>query len=92
MRRLRTGCVAMQWGSTRDRVVEGRSERARCWIRTDREDTVTGIYVKIQEVSKFLPADSFEETLEGAKLRAEIEVERYYQAEEIAKLNKNKRV
>ena len=82
----------MRWGSIRDRVVEGRGERARCWIRTDREHTVTGIYVKVQEVSKFLPADPFEETLDGAKLRAEIEVERYFNAEEIAKLNKNKRV
>jgi hypothetical protein len=82
----------MQWGSIRERIVEGRSEQARCWIRTDREDTVTGIYIKIQEVSKFLPTDPFEETLDGAKLRAEIEIERYYQAEEIAKLNRNKRV
>jgi hypothetical protein len=47
-----------------------------------------GIYIKIKEVSKFLPNDEWEETLEGAKLRAEIEIERYFKAEEIAKLNK----
>ena len=80
----------MQWGSIRERIVEGRSEQARCWIRTDREDTVTGIYVKIQEVSKFLPADPFEETLDGAKLRAEIEIERFFEADRLAKLNLKK--
>jgi hypothetical protein len=58
----------------------------------NRENRVHAIYVKIDEVSKFLPQDEFEETLEGAKLRAEIEVERYYQAEEIAKLNLKSRV
>jgi hypothetical protein len=35
-----------------------------------------------------MPDDSFEETLEGAKLRAEIEIERFNKAEEIAKLRK----
>lgn len=82
----------MQWGSIKERIVEGKSERARCWIRIDREDAVTGIYVKIQEVSKFLPADPFEETLDGAKLRAEIEVERYFTVDRLAKLNIKSRV
>jgi hypothetical protein len=52
------------------------------------KEKVMGIYVKIDEVSKFVPADEFEETLEGAKLRAEIEVERYSLSDRIAKLNK----
>ena len=54
----------------------------------NREEKVMGIYVKIDEVSKFVPADPFEETLEGAKLRAEIEIERYHLSDKIAKLNK----
>ncbi len=82
----------MQWGEPKDRLVEGRLEGVRCWLLMNRESKVMGIYVKIQEVSKFLPADPFEETLDGAKLRAEIEVERYYTADRIAKLNNKSRV
>jgi hypothetical protein len=82
----------MNWGAVKDRIVEGQSNGVRCWLLMNRENRVHAIYVKIDEVSKFLPQDEFEETLEGAKLRAEIEVERYYQAEEIAKLNLKSRV
>jgi hypothetical protein len=82
----------MNWGPIKDRIVEGRNEGIRCWLLMNREERVHAIYIKIDEVSKFLPNDEFEETLDGAKLRAEIEVERYYQAEEIAKLNKKRRV
>jgi hypothetical protein len=38
------------------------------------------IYLKIKEVSKFLPEDESELTQDGAKLRAEIELERYFAA------------
>ena len=86
--RLRSKTVVMKWGSIRDGVVEGKSEDAKCWIRLARDGRVTGIYVKLVEVSKFVPADPSEETLDGAKLRAEIEIERYNKAIEIAKLNK----
>ncbi len=82
----------MNWGPIRDRLVEGQLEGVRCWLLMNRESKVMGIYVKIQEVSKFLPADPFEETLDGAKLRAEIEVERYYTADRLAKLNNKSRV
>jgi hypothetical protein len=84
----------MNWGPIRDRIVEAKDERARCWIKLDKEEKVISLYVKTcpESISKFFPADEFEETLDGAKLRAEIEVERYYQAEEIAKLNKKLRV
>ena len=82
----------MKWGSVRDRICEGQQEGVRCWLLMNRELKVMGIYVKITEVSKFIPADEFEETLEGARLRAEIEVERYFTAEEIAKTNKKIRV
>jgi hypothetical protein len=51
-----------------------------------------GIYIKIEEVSKFVPEDEWEETLEGAKFRAEFEVERYFTADRIAKLNRKNRV
>jgi hypothetical protein len=82
----------MQWGPVRDRIVEGQQEKIRCWILMNRELKVMSIYIKIDEVSKFLPDDEFEETLEGAKLRAEIEVERYFMADSIAKLNRKRRV
>ena len=80
----------MNWGQIRDRIVEGRWDTTRCWILLDREERVVSIYVKIDEVSKFLPADEFEETLDGAKLRAEIEIERFFEADQIAKLNLKK--
>jgi len=80
----------MNWGQIRDRIVEGRWDTTRCWILLDREERVLSIYVKIDEVSKFLPADEFEETLDGAKLRAEIEIERFFGADRIAKLNLKK--
>lgn len=84
----------MNWGPIKDRTVEAKDERARCWIKLDKEGKVVSLYVKTEpeSISKFFPDDEFEETLDGAKLRAEIEVERYYQAEEIAKLNKKLRV
>lgn len=84
----------MNWGPIKDRTVEAKDERARCWIKLDKESKVVSLYVKTEpeSISKFFPDDEFEETLDGAKLRAEIEVERYYQAEEIAKLNKKLRV
>ena len=78
----------MKWSSVKDRIVEGTDGVTRCWLMMNRELKVMGIYVKITEVSKFVPADPFEETLEGAKLRAEIEVERYHKAGAIAKLRK----
>lgn len=78
----------MNWGPIRDRIVEGRAEGVRCWLLLNRELKVMGIYIKIKEVSKFLPDDEWEETLEGAKLRAEIEVERFFFADKLAKSNK----
>ena len=78
----------MKWSKARDRIVEGIDGTTRCWLLMNREEKVMGIYVKIDEVSKFVPADEFEETLEGAKIRAEIEVERYSLSDRIAKLNK----
>lgn len=80
----------MNWGTIRDRIVEGRWDTTRCWILLNREERVLSIYVKIDEVSKFLPADEFEETLDGAKLRAEIEIERFFEADRLAKLNLKK--
>jgi hypothetical protein len=80
----------MNWGQIRDRIVEGRWDTTRCWILLNREERVVSIYVKIDEVSKFLPADEFEETLDGAKLRAELEIERFFEADRIAKLNLKK--
>jgi len=53
----------MRWGPVRDRIVEGQQDGVRCWL---------------DEVSKFLPEDEWEETLEGAKFRAELELERFY--------------
>ena len=84
----------MNWGPVRDRVVEAKDERSRCWIKLDTEGKVVSLYVKTQpdSISKFFPDDEFEETLDGAKLRAEIEVERYSMAAEIAKLNRKPRV
>jgi hypothetical protein len=70
----------MKWGPVRDRIVEGQQDKVRCWILMNREEKVLSIYIRIDEVSKFLPADEWEETLEGAKFRAELELERFYSA------------
>jgi hypothetical protein len=70
----------MQWGEERDRIIEGRSGETRCWILLGRDRKVMSIYLKIKEVSKFLPEDESELTQDGAKLRAEIELERYFAA------------
>ena len=84
----------MNWGPVRDLVVEARGPRARCWLKLDKENKVISIYVKTtpESISKFFPADESEETLDGAKLRAEIEVERFLFAQKIAESNKKKRV
>jgi len=82
----------MKWGSIKDRIVEGQREGVRCWLLMNRELKVMGIYLKIKEVSKFIPEDEWEETLEGAKLRAEIEVERYFAAAQQIKLQPTTRV
>jgi hypothetical protein len=84
----------MNWGPIRDRVVEAKDEQSRCWIKLDKEGKVISLYVKTttDSISKFFPDDEFEETLDGAKLRAEIEIERYFMADEIAKLNSKRRV
>lgn len=70
----------MNWGPVRDRIVEGQGEGARCWLLMNKKERVHAIYIKINEVSKFLPKDEWEETLDGAKLRAEIELERFQTA------------
>lgn len=75
----------MNWGAVRDRIVEGQSNGVRCWLLMNSQERVHAIYVKIDEVSKFLPKDEWEETLDGAKLRAEIEVERYLKAKTLIK-------
>ena len=73
----------MEWGLVRDRIVEGRAGQDKVWLLLNHKEKVLGIYLKITEVSKFVPADQFEETLDGAKLRAEIELERFYTAQKI---------
>jgi hypothetical protein len=78
----------MKWGPVRDRICEGQLDTIRCWLLLNRQEKVTGIYIRIESVSKFIPATEFEETLEGAKFRAEFEIERYKEVEEIAKLRK----
>ena len=94
MQWLRANSITMNWGPIRDRVVEAKDERSRCWIKLDKDGIVVSIYVKTrpESISKFFPDDAFEETLDGAKRRAEIEVERYFMADSIAKLNRKRRV
>jgi hypothetical protein len=82
----------MQWGEVRDRIVEGRDGKTRCWLLMTRLGRVHAIYIKIDEVSKFLPEDEYEETLEGAKLKAEIELERFQRAQHKPKPSNKTRV
>lgn len=70
----------MTWGPAKDRIVEGLHGKVRCWLLMNREEKVHGIYLKIDRVSKFVPESEWEETLEGAKFRAEFELERFMQA------------
>ena len=82
----------MNWGPVRDRMIEAKDERSRCWIKLDTEGKVISLYVKTQPstISKFFPDDEWEETLEGAKFRAEFEVERFFYAMKLAKLQTKK--
>lgn len=80
----------MVWGPVKDRIIEGRDGEIRCWLLINRQDRVHAIYVKTDEVSKFLPNDESEETIDGAKLRAEIEVERYQKGKLFIKREYNK--
>lgn len=74
----------MQWGSVRDRIVEGRDGDTRSWILMNHQAKVMGIYLRIDEVSKFVPNEPWEETLEGAKFRAELELDRYKTAQKLS--------
>lgn len=82
----------MQWGEVKDRIVEGRHGKTRCWLLMNPKGKVHAIYIKIDEVSKFLPEDEYEETLEGAKLKAEIELERFQRAQQKPKPSNKTRV
>jgi hypothetical protein len=82
----------MQWGEVKDRIVEGRRGKTRCWLLLNPKGKVHSIYIKIDEVSKFLPEDEYEETLEGAKLKAEIELERFQRAQQKPKPSNKTRV
>lgn len=79
----------MRWGQVKDRIVEGQQGKVRCWLLMNREEKVHSIYIRIDEVSKFLPEDEWEETLEGAKFRAELELERFESAKPKKKLEYN---
>ena len=82
----------MQWGEVKDRIVEGRLDKTRCWLLMNPKGKVHAIYIRIDEVSKFLPEDEYEETLEGAKLKAEIELERFQRAQQKPKPSTKTRV
>jgi hypothetical protein len=82
----------MQWGEVKDRIVEGRLGKTRCWLLMNPKGKVHAIYIRIDEVSKFLPEDEYEETLEGAKLKAEIELERFQRAQQKPKPSTKTRV
>jgi hypothetical protein len=84
----------MNWGPVRDRILEAKDARSRCWIKMDVENRVVSIYIKTtpDSISKFFPDDEWEETLEGAKFRAEFEIERFFYATKLAKLQTKRRV
>ena len=82
----------MQWSSVRDRIVEGRDGTIRSWILMNHKAKVMGIYLQIDSISKFVPTEPWEETLDGAKFRAELELDRYRNAQKLSlegKLKKN---
>ena len=58
---------SVTWGEVKDRHIVGSSLLGQVFIRLNREDKVSGIYLMFDDIEKFVPKNEKEETVEGAK-------------------------
>lgn len=82
----------IRWEPIKERHVRGSCERGVVWIRLDREDRVSGVYLifKGREKEKWVPRVEKEETLAYAKEWAEDQLLLMQWAEELEIKNRKR--
>lgn len=65
----------IEWETLKDKHCLGHTEFGKVWIRTNKDNKVTGLYTMWDEINKLVPTSEEEETLDGIKIVAEILVE-----------------
>jgi len=81
----------IEWEPLMERHVRGTCRRGTVWIRLNREDRVTGVYLMFNSVVKLVPQLEVEETLVGAKQLAEDQLQLMDWAEELERINNHKK-
>lgn len=81
----------ISWEPILEGHVRGTSSRCVVWIRLNREDRVTGVYLMLNSVVKLVPQLEVEETLTGAKQLAEDQLQLMDWAEELERINNQKK-
>ena len=65
----------IEWETFKDKHCLGHTEFGKVWVRTNKDNKVTGLYTMWGETNKIIPTTEEEETLDGIKIVAEILVE-----------------
>jgi hypothetical protein len=66
----------IEWEPFKEKHCLGHSELGKIWVRTNRDNKVTGLYFMWSDgVNKIVPKTEEEETLAGIKILAEIMIE-----------------
>lgn len=65
----------IEWEAFKDKHCLGHTEFGKVWVRTDKDNKVTGLYTMWGETNKIVPTTEEEETLDGIKIVAQILVE-----------------
>ena len=81
----------IEWQPLFDGHVRGSCSRGVVWIRLNREELVTGVYLMFNSVVKLVPQLEVEETLAGAKQLAEDQLQLIDWAEELERINNKKK-
>lgn len=81
----------IEWEPLVENHVRGTCGRGPVWIRLNREDRVTGVYLMFNSVVKLVPQLEVEETLAGAKQLAEDQLQLMDWADELEKINNQKK-
>jgi len=73
----------IEWFGQIDNLIKGTCPRGDLWIRLDRAGKVNGLYFMFDSVYKMVPKDSVEESIDGIKMVAEYELEKWKKAESL---------
>lgn len=68
----------IEWGELKDRHLRGQYKRVHAWIRLNRQDQATGVYLAIEgsdDWEKHVPGPDESWSLEDAKIVAELGTE-----------------